>query len=165
MLKTIASALPLILLATGCRYDNVRVHSYWGTTVYRPVAGSIYEWSPDSGHIAPGQDERIAQVIQEDFEAEMAAMGFIKRTGMETPDLIISAHAGRGLQPSPSGPEQRANLAIRVLWATDGQLLYCANADALIEPSITPEERRARVARTIHEIMKPLDPCAHCRRR
>jgi hypothetical protein len=161
MLKRLVVMVLLTPVLAGCQYDNVRVHSYWGTSISRPAAGSVYEWSAESGHLEVGQDVRLAQAIQEDIENEMAAMGYIKRAGESPPDLLLSLHTGRGLQPSPSGPEQRATLSVQVFWAADGHLMYCATADALIEPSLSPEERRARLARAIHEIMRPIAPCGH----
>lgn len=161
MRKAHLAVFSLFFGFAGCRYDSVRVHSYWGTSISRPAAGSVYEWSADSGHIEAGQDERLSKALQEDFEHELATMGFVKRSGTEPPDILISVHTGRGLQPSPSGPEQRANLAVQVFWASDGHLLYCASADALIEPTLTPEERRERVGRTIHALLDPLCPHKH----
>lgn len=164
MFRMTVKALPLLLVLAGCSYDNVRVHSYWGTTIHRPQAGSVYEWSAESGHLDPGADPRIAREIQEVIEREMAGMGFVKRSGTQPPDMILAAHMGRGLQPSPSGPEQRANLGVQLHWATDGRLLYSASADALVEPTLTPEERKARIDRTVHEVLRPLNPCPKCRR-
>lgn len=159
MMMKAVSLIFLLAVLSGCRYDNVRVHSYWGTTIDRPAAGSIYDWSAESGHLDPSQDPRLTTAVEEDVERQLAAMGFVKRAGSEQPDILISLHTGRGLQPSPSGPEQRATLTVQAFWATDGRLLYCATADALIEPTLTPEERRARLNRAIHHLLQPLAPC------
>lgn len=164
MSRLIILALTLITLGAGCRYDNVRVHSYWGTTIHRPVAGSVYEWSTESGHLDPGADPRVAREIQHEIEREMASIGFVKRSGAEPPDMILSTHMGRGLQPSPSGPEQRATLGVQLYWAADGRKIYSAAADALIEPTLSPEERKKRIDRAIHEVLRPLNPCPRCRR-
>lgn len=151
--------LTFLVLASGCSSQgNVRVHSYWGTTLERPPVGTVYEWSADSSHLESGQDEGIAAAVTGDTEAELNAMGFEKRMGSQTPDILIAIHWGRGLQPSPSGPEQRATVAVRVYDASTGRVIYCASADALIEPTLTPEDRRARLNLAIHEILLPLDP-------
>jgi hypothetical protein len=142
-------------------HNSVRVHSYWGTTIERPPAGSVYDWSAESGHLDPGQDKRVAKAVQEDVERELCAMGFVKRDGTQQPDLLVSTHIGRGLQPSPSGQEQRANVVVRIISATDGRVIYCASADALIDPTLAPEERRSRLDYAVREILRPLSPCAH----
>ena len=153
--------LSLFCMLAGCKYENVRVHSYWGTTIERPAAGSVYEWAAESGHLEAGMDPHVSQAIESDIERELGAMGFVKRNGNGPPDILISTHMGRGLQPSPSGPEQRANLVVKVHDAADGRLIYSACADALIEPTLSPEERRARIDRAVHEVLLPLTPCVH----
>lgn len=163
MSKKLFVILPLLIVPTACHsYGTVRVNSYWGTTIERPALGSVYDWSAGSGHLEPGQDQRISAAVQEDAERELAAMGFVKREGTQQADYLFSLHTGRGLQPSPSGPEQRANLAVRVLAASDGHLIYCASADALIDPMLSPEVRRTRIDFAVSEILRPLNPCPHC---
>ncbi len=162
MSKKLLGILPLLIVQVGCHSNrSVRVQSYWGTTIVRPAPGSVYDWSADSGHLAQGQDERIAKAVQEDVERELSAIGFVKRDGTQKPDFLISSHVGRGLQPSPSGQEQRATLAVRILSADDGRVIYCASADALISPTLSPEERRSRIDYAVREIMRPLGPCTH----
>lgn len=149
-------------ILAGCvSHDPVRLHTYWGTTIERPPVGTIYDWTADSAHIEEGQDPAIRSAVQEDIEAEMAAVGFIKRS-TETPGILVSVHWGRGLQPSPSGGEQRATISFKVFGAESGRLIYCASADALVEPSMCPEDRRARIDLAIREIVTPLRYCNPC---
>jgi hypothetical protein len=146
----------------GClSNESVRVNSYWGTTIDRPPPGSVYDWSAESAHLEQGQDPNVARAIQENVERELAAIGYVKRAGTQAPDLLIYFHIGRGLQPSPSGPEQRASLGIRVFSASDGRVIYCASADALIDGTLCPEDRRARIEYAVHEIIRPLGQCPH----
>jgi hypothetical protein len=162
MSKKLFGVLPFLIAQAGCHlHEPVRVHSYWGTTIERPAAGSVYDWSAESGHLEPGQDERVAKAVQEDVERELSAMGFVKRDGTQQLDLLVSAHMGRGLQPSPSGQEQRANLTVRIISAVDGRVIYCATADALIEPTLSPEERRSRLDYAVGELLRPLSPRTH----
>ena len=162
MSKKLLVILPLLIAQAGCQSNgSVRVHSYWGTTIERPPVGSVYDWSAESGHLEPGQDEHLAKAIQEDVEHELSAMGFVKRDGSQHPDFLVSTHMGRGLQPSPSGPEQRATLAVRILSAADGRVIYCASADALISPTLCPEERRSRLDYAVRELLRPLCSSTH----
>lgn len=154
----------LLAFVPACQSSsNVRVHSYWGTTIERPPLGAVYDWSADSATRDETQDEKIRKAIQEDFDGELQSMGFVKRLADQAPDLIISAHWGRGLQPSPSGPEQKANLAVRVHDARTGRLIYCASADALVDPFLTPEDRRFRLGQAARDLLSPLAPCPRSR--
>jgi len=159
--------LVFVALISACESGDVRVHSYWGTTIERPPVGSTYDWGADSATHDAAQEEHIRKAVQEDVEYEMDSMGFVKGLGSQKPDMIISMHWGRGLQPSPSGPEQRATMAVRVYEAATGKVIYCASADALIEPTLSPEVRRARMSTAIQELLRPLSACAAkgaCRR-
>lgn len=158
--------LLLLIMQAGCSsYKSVRVHSYWGTTIERPAPGSVYDWSAESGHLQPGQDERIAKAVQEDVDRELCAIGFVKRDGTQRPDYLVSVSTGRGLQPSPSGQEQRATLSVRLQSAADGRVIYCATADALIDSTLCPEVRRSRLSHAVREIVRPLGMCPDGSRR
>lgn len=149
----------MLVLVPACQSSGpVRVHSYWGTTIERPAMGSVFDWGMDSATHDPTQETHIRTAVREDIEREMTSMGYVLRSGSQNPDLIVSAHWGRGLQPSPSGPEQRAMLAIRIYEAPSGRVVYCASADALIEATLSPETRRERIDLAIHELLRPFAP-------
>ncbi len=155
-MRSLLRVFPLVLLLTACRAGGpVHVHTYWGATIERPTAGSTFDWwphaePPPAGEIA---DTRLLQLIRDTVEAELAAMGFLKASSGEKPDVFISMHTGRGFTTSPQGPEDRATLAVQVLDAGDGHLIYLGWADAVVDPTLIPEERKARVEHAVVKIL------------
>lgn len=161
MQRSFAMLCTLGLLATGCRSGHVKVQHYWGTTTERLPVGSTFDWWRGGETPRPPAeqpDESLDRLVRESVEAELAALGFQKRSSDGAPDFMVSLHLGRGFQPSPRGPEDRGTLAVEVFDGPSGRLLYRGWADAAVDPTLTPEVRKARLRHAVHEVIEPLRP-------
>jgi hypothetical protein len=103
-------------------------------------------------------DPGIVRLVQDTVEMELEAMGYAKRSPESKADFHVSVQYGRGFQPTSSGPEQRAGLVVDMYDATDEHLIFRAWADAAADPTLAPEERKARIQRAVREILRPFAP-------
>ncbi len=155
--------LVLVCLAVACRRGApVSVKGYWGHTTERPAVDSTFDWWTTDEEPLPDAvqaDERITHLVRQIVQDELCRIGYRKRYGETTPTFFVITHLGRGFQPSPQGPEDRATLAVEIRAGDDGRLIYLGHADAVVDTSLNPEERKSRIERAIQEILKPFAPC------
>ncbi len=152
----------VVLVVAACRSGGpVQVYTYWGATVERLPANSSYDWWPSGTALRASNepaDEGLERLVRQTVEAELEAMGFHKRSPDADVDFYVWLHLGRGFQPSASGPENRAMLMVDILDSSDEHRIYRAWADAAVDPTLTPEERKARIQHAVREVLKPLAP-------
>jgi len=143
----------------GCTPGGrVHVHAYWGTTTERMPRFSTYDWHITQREAdAASADPKLHALIRVTIDHGLSYHGYIRSAGGAQPDFLVSYRAGSGFQPSDTGPANRALLAIEAR-TPDDRPIWSGWADGAIDPSLTPEVRKARIEQVIRTILDQFAP-------
>lgn len=152
--------LAAVLLAGGGCAAPINTGSMWApNTVGTPPIGPSFQWAAFTGTPpASPEAQQIRQMVHEAVENQLMSQGYRESTTDQS-DFWVVARMSRSQQGDataavPFEEYTQGSLHVYVVDPRTRQWLWRAWADARLEPSSPPEEKRKRLAEAVRMMFK-----------
>lgn len=151
------SGLAVLLLAGCAGPRDFQVESMWGMSSQRFPSGATFDWLSSDYRPSRVDADSLDERIRGNIAQTLINMGYQKCSGNVPAEFLVDYEVGESIQPSSEGPQDYGSLLIRA-YAPKGHVVWGGRAQAVVDASLPPEARHARIARAIREILKDFYP-------